>query len=323
MLRKSEKGWMFTDERVLEDFLWLHLESSLDLIPLKRQFTIKGEYCDILAKTSNGQLVVLELKNCEDRYIVHQLTRYCHGLFTEKPFKDSIDYDLPIRLIAIAPDFHRHNFTDRHYNKLDFEFIRFSIIEKLDKFYLNLHLSDRKEVLVKAEIPFIETSLSESQTDRENQIELPPRVLTNFLDKFYLTKKTEILRLRDKMLTADRRIREIKVSNGMLYGRGKTKFCCHLKFDRTNNFLRCYLWLPLPQRLLQSNRRSGIGRIQLDCDRDFLDIEAITYCTQDGRYAIESAISTDVYLAEIGLELSEPIIDRLFELAVKLNLERN
>lgn len=92
MLRKSEKGWIFTEERVLEDFLWLHLESSLDLVPLKRQFTIKGEYCDILAKTRNGQLVVLELKNCEDRYIVHQLTRYYHGLFTEKPFKDSIDY---------------------------------------------------------------------------------------------------------------------------------------------------------------------------------------------------------------------------------------
>lgn len=328
MLRKSGQGWIFTEERVLEDFLWLHLESALDLIPLKRQFTIKGEYCDILAKTSNGQLVVLELKNCEDRYIIHQLTRYYHGLFVEQPFKDLIDYNLPIRLIAIAPDFHRHNFIDRHYNKLEFEFIRFSIIEKLDKFYLNLHLLELKEIIVEESIPFIETSLSESQTDRENQIELPPRVLPNFLDKFSLTKKTEILRLRKKMLTADRRIKEIKDSSGIFYGRGKTMPCCHLKFKRatrpdSNNFLKCYLWLPSPKSLFRPRKVAGVSRMNLYCGTDFLEISSVTPCTQDGRFAAGSSMAIDIYLEEIGLQFSESIIDQLFELAVKLNLERS
>ncbi len=88
MLQKLEKGWVFAEEYLLEDFIWKHLESCLNLIPLKRQLNIDGEYCDILAKTRDNQLVVLELKNCEDRYIIHQLTRYHHGLITKQPLRD-------------------------------------------------------------------------------------------------------------------------------------------------------------------------------------------------------------------------------------------
>jgi hypothetical protein len=327
MLRKSDKGWMFAEERILEDFIWLHLESSLDLIPLKRQFTIKGEYCDILAKTNGNQLVVLELKNCEDRYIIYQLTRYYHGLFVEQPFKDSIDYNLPVRLIAIAPDFHKHNFIDRHYNKLEFEFIRFSIIEQADKFYLKLYLPGREEIIIKEPIPFLADSQLEIQANFIRQIESPPRMLINFLDKLSLAKKGEVLRLREKMLAADRRIKEIKETNGIFYGRGKTKPCCHLKFDRATkskliNFLRCYLWLQLPPRLAQFNKKSDLCRIEIHCDSDFLEIKSISYCTQAGRHT-GSYVPIDVYLDELGLKLSEPRIDRLFELAVKLNIERN
>jgi hypothetical protein len=63
--------------------------------------------------------------------------------------------------------------------------------------------------------------------------------------------------------------------------------------------------------------------MNLYCGTDFLEISSVTPCTQDGRFAAGSSMAIDVYLEEIGLELSESIIDRLFELAVKLNLERN
>lgn len=322
MLIKSDKGWAFTEERFLEDFIWMHLESSLDLIPLKRQSNIKGEYCDILANTKDGQLVVLELKNCEDRYVIHQLTRYYHGLVQEKPFQDSIDYDLPIRLIAIAPDFHRHNFIDRHYNKLEFEFVRFSVIEKVDNFYLKLHLPDRQEVTIKEPIPFSEAN------NREDQIEAPPRVLTNFLDKLSPIKKAEILRLREKMLMSNRRIKEIKDTNGIFYGRGTTIPCCHLKFKRatrpdSNDFLKCYLWLPSPKNLFRPRKVTSVSRMSLSCGTDFSEITSVIPCTDDGRFAAGSSMNIDLYLAEIGLKSSESIIDQLFELAVKLNLERN
>jgi Endonuclease NucS len=325
MLRKSDKGWMFAEERFLEDFIWDNLESSLDLIPLKRQFAIKGEYCDILAKTKNNQLVVLELKNCEDRYVIHQLTRYYHSLALEKPFKDAIDYNLPIKLIAIAPDFHKHNFVDRHYNKLEFEFIRFSVLEKSEKFYLRFHLSDRQEINITEPIPFIESDSTATNSKSEIQVAPPPKILVNFLDKLPLIKKRETLRLREKMLASSHRIKEIKVSNGILYGRGKTKPCCHLRFRRMtdHNFLKCYLWLPIPQKFLQSNRISGIGRMSIYTDPDFLDIKEITWCTEDGRFAKKSSIPIDEYLDKIGLNLKSSKIDRLFELAVQLNLERS
>lgn len=80
---------------------------------------------------------------------------------------------------------------------------------------------------------------------RKIQNDPPPRVLLNFLKKFSLTKKTEILRLREKMLASD-----------------------------------------------------------------LLDINSVTLCTQDGRFATGSSMTIGLYLEKIGLELSEPIIDR-------------
>ncbi|MBC6435444.1 hypothetical protein FM036_38660 [Nostoc sp. HG1] len=63
----------------------------------------------IFSIEGNKQLVVLELKNAEDRYIVQQLTRYYDALKEVKPLEDEIDYQQPISLIAIKPNFHRDN----------------------------------------------------------------------------------------------------------------------------------------------------------------------------------------------------------------------
>ena len=68
------------------------METLLELKPLKRQYYIKGQYCDILAIGKNKELIILELKIAEDRYVVQQLTSYYHSLLEEKPFFDQIDY---------------------------------------------------------------------------------------------------------------------------------------------------------------------------------------------------------------------------------------
>lgn len=67
------------------------------------------------------------MKNSEDRYIVQQLTRYYHGLIESKPKLDGINYRKPVKLIAIAPSFHIHNFIDKIYTKLDFDFFTFDL----------------------------------------------------------------------------------------------------------------------------------------------------------------------------------------------------
>jgi len=87
-LRKTGQGWKFSSEAALEDFVWATLKQLLGLAPLKRQYSVKGEVCDILAIDSNQKLVVIELKNAEDRYLVQQLTRYYDNLLEEKPFKE-------------------------------------------------------------------------------------------------------------------------------------------------------------------------------------------------------------------------------------------
>ncbi|RUS94967.1 hypothetical protein DSM106972_092180 [Dulcicalothrix desertica PCC 7102] len=105
------------------EFVWENLEQLFNLKPVARQHPAKGEFCDILA-VYNKQLSILELKNTEDRYVVQQLTRYYDNLFDLKPFAEQIDYSLPVKLIALAPTFHRHNYIDRKYSRLDIDFVQ-------------------------------------------------------------------------------------------------------------------------------------------------------------------------------------------------------
>ena len=73
-LRNGVDGWKFSSEVALENFIWENLSKLFGVQPLKRQHISNGERCDILA--SNGkELVIIELKNVEDRYLIQQLTR--------------------------------------------------------------------------------------------------------------------------------------------------------------------------------------------------------------------------------------------------------
>ncbi|MCU0547674.1 MAG: hypothetical protein MUE44_36870 [Oscillatoriaceae cyanobacterium Prado104] len=65
------------------------------------------------------------------------LTRYYHALLESKPFADRVNYDRPVHLIAIAPKFHRDNFTDRKYNQLILQFLEFAIVPDAEKLYFH------------------------------------------------------------------------------------------------------------------------------------------------------------------------------------------
>ena len=138
MLTKNEGIWKFNSEADLETFIWENLENLLNLQPFKRQFSVRGEFCDILAIAENRTLVIIELKNTEDRYLVQQLTRYYDRILSEKPFQADLDPTQSIQLLAIAPNFHRHNLIDRKYNRLKIGFLGFNITEKMGDLYFNL-----------------------------------------------------------------------------------------------------------------------------------------------------------------------------------------
>ncbi|HEY9880520.1 MAG TPA: endonuclease NucS domain-containing protein, partial [Leptolyngbyaceae cyanobacterium] len=121
IIQVGEK-WQFGSEFELEEVVWQSLPKLLNLKPFKRQFCVRGQFCDILALDNQQRLVVIELKNTEDRYVAQQLTRYYDALKEAAPFDQEIDIR-HIRLIAIAPSFHQDTLIDCKYNLLRIELI--------------------------------------------------------------------------------------------------------------------------------------------------------------------------------------------------------
>lgn len=240
MLRKTGERWDFESELALENFVWANLEELFELTPLDRQYCSKGEFCDILALDKQRCLVIIELKNSEDRYIVQQLTRYYDSIIKEQPFPSQIDYEQPIGLIAITPSFHRHNLVDRIYSKLEFQFLSFNIIPIEDEFYLSLTDIDTSEIL-KIKIPY--QQISNSELNKE--LPSPPQILLEILGTYSREDQQAILRIRHKLISFDQRMQETVTAKSIQYGRGKSKLCAEFYFDKKQGNLVLFLWLPL------------------------------------------------------------------------------
>jgi hypothetical protein len=151
IIKKKGGEIEFRSETELENFVFIHLNTLLNLSPITRQYRIGTEICDVLATDNQKSLSIIELKNVEDRYIIQQLTRYYHGLIKTKPKFDEIDYRRPVKLIAIAPSFHAHNFVDKIYSKLNFEFLTFDLTVDNSTRYIYFELTnvDAKEKYTK------------------------------------------------------------------------------------------------------------------------------------------------------------------------------
>lgn len=254
-LIKTGNSWKFATEADLEDFVWANLKELFGLIPLKRQYYVNGQICDILALRENKQLVVLELKNAEDRYIVQQLTRYYDALKEVKPLEDEIDYQQPISLIAIKPNFHRDNFIDKKYHHLSIDFFEFAVLADEFNYYLQIkNLDDGK--VSKIEIP---------HQERESNEDIPPpsRGLMNRLAKCSSEQQEEILKIRQKVFSFDKRMEEIASGVSFKYGNGNSKtskFCVEFYFD-SKGIPIIFLWLGL-----KNNKSDRISRARIWTD---------------------------------------------------------
>ena len=96
---QTAQQWHFDSELALEEVVWRNLPSLLNVEPLQRQFSVEGKVCDLLAVDSVGQLMIIELKNTEDRYIAQQLTRYYDALRHADKLPFTADTSHP-RLVA-------------------------------------------------------------------------------------------------------------------------------------------------------------------------------------------------------------------------------
>lgn len=234
-------------EASLEDFIWDHLEELLGFKRLRRQHSVDGNICDILALTETRQLVVIELKNTEDRYVVQQLTRYYHALIEEKPFSDQIDYTAPVILKIISPIFHKDNRVDCSYTKLLIELHQFSIVGDTEPILKIVNL-ETKETQEKA-IPF--TLQQKDSFVRE--IADIPRSFRTALARCPHHDADRILQARERILRFDPRIEEIQEKPGQfIFGKGKSKPCatfvtqkCSLGESQSFEHPTLGLWLPI------------------------------------------------------------------------------
>lgn len=252
-LKPTASGYEFESEADLEDFIWENLQALFGVHPLKRQHYVSEQFCDIVAVGENQQLVVLELKNTEDRYVVQQLTRYYDALVESQEFSDEVDYNQPVRLVAIAPSFHRDNFCDRKYHTLTFEFWQFSVIEDDEKFYLNLINLDTEKTL--------RTQISYEKQNLKDNLPPPSRALLNLLKQCNETDQAEILKIRQQILSFDYRMQENSKPGIIKYCQGNSQICCaELRFDDKLNQPALFLWLPC------IDRRTGTSRLRIATD---------------------------------------------------------
>jgi RecB family endonuclease NucS len=251
---------------------------SADL--LKQQYNCNGEISDILAVDQDKRLLIIELKNTEDRSIIQQLTRYHANLLEAKPFPQEIDYSLPIRLIGITPSYHRHNLIDRASapqggrasSRLSFELLQFSIVDRNPSFDFQLEDIDRASAPQggRASPPKICT-ISYQPIEKlvvENLPE-PPDLLIKWLGACTQEEQAGFMLVRNKILGCHQKIKEEVVDKRFIqYGSGKTRLCAEIYFYSKIQKPVLFLWLPLPSagnRNMQKEK-PVIGRIRIWTD---------------------------------------------------------
>lgn len=243
-LHETSKGWEFISEAALEKFLWTNLTNLFELTPLKQQYNCNGEICDIIAIDKDKGLVILELKNVEDRYLIQQLTRYYANLVEERPFSQEVDYSRPVQLIAIAPSYHRHNLIDREHSRLNFTLFNFSVLKEEECFHFLLQEVGKELIHKKYLTPYQPIELSSS-----GDIPDPPEQLLKWLGGCAKEEQEGFLQVRDKILGCSQRMKEIVEKKSIFYGSGKTRVCAEICFQQSSQKPILFLWLPTPSSI--------------------------------------------------------------------------
>ncbi|MGG6241605.1 endonuclease NucS domain-containing protein [Nodosilinea sp. AN01ver1] len=298
--------WQFGSEFELEETVWKNLPKLLNLKPFKRQYSIRGQFCDILALDDQQRLVIIELKNTEDRYVVQQLTRYYNALKGSTPFGSEVDFEQPVRLIAIAPGFHQDTLVDCKYSILKIELVTFSIRPQTNSFALLLNNSEGQTIgksVIKQE---------KSELSSEIVVPEPSRKLLNWLSHSSDVEFKAFVSLRRQIMSFDERMKEVVEPQRIIYGRGKTKPCAEIKpvkeiiGDRRRPVL--FLWLPHPENKPQ------VLRMMIWAKKDWKEVESILYSPSSNKTkqiwhfpAVINWMKTFNY--KESLKLYQPILD--------------
>lgn len=312
LLKKLGGKWRFDSEKALKDFFYDNLNSLLGMTPLQRQYYVNSEVGDILAIDQNKRLVVLELRNTDDEYIVQQLTRYYASLHKEKAELPEVDSRHPSRLIAIMPEFYKHNLIDREYSKLAFEFLEFELLQTNNHLYLSLRNIEIGKVLT-AEI----TLPAKELYKLSENLPKAPRALQTILSTGTSDTKDRLLEVRERILGFHERVHEISASGVIKYGRGTNKLCAEIRLDSSLN--RPFLWLYLP---ITYAGRPAIGRMKI-WTNDWNNIQFVHHIPQNKRSGLKYKFDNFKQYIELAKATNQSNqLDILLDLALETWLER-
>jgi len=286
-LIQANGQWCFTNESELENFVWDNLQTTLGLTPIKRQFSLRGQFIDILAMDEEQNPVIIELKNIEDRHIIQQLTRYFDLVSSSNESLPEFPKLGKIRLIGILPNIHPFNELDCKHHKLKFELFEFSILLENEIFYWHLQALNRK-------IPI------PAWTKKEDlAIEPPSQSLIKLISKNCQENKVaNLLRIRELLLSSDSRMKEIQERGVLIYGNAKSKACAelHLKSKRGSGGL---LLLKLPDHTCFSKERLRLFIVPNDGTK-FTNIYWVGSMNFGGGLSFEQMMTWLFRIAESG-----------------------
>ncbi|PZO43312.1 MAG: hypothetical protein DCF19_05020 [Pseudanabaena frigida] len=245
-----------------------------------------------------------------------------------------IKYDQPIRLIAIKPDFHRHNYIDQTYNKLKIEFWQFEITQT-DK-QLTFHIKNQEENTISSTIvPYPQEYILDEINVQTTLHILPriPKAFEKLLDERHPSDKDLVLRIREKILSFDERMAEVSTKVITRYGYPQkngsiptTKMFAEFYSRPINEFyqLEFSLWLPIP------NKRYISQNIYLKKTEKILTSTSIKENSKPSLFVLRNPDPksyrhsesyslnqySKIYMLMTGRELTDQSLDGLIEIAL-------
>lgn len=232
----------FETERHLEWFFWDTVLAQIGLQPLKTQYTCREGRCDILAKGSENQLVIIELKNTQDPHVIDQITAYFDALKEEQPFAEQVDYSKPIELYTVCP-----TYTDRiesiiKYHQLDFTLLSYTVKSYEKGFIFQLYQWLTGTEVARREIPAETASLT------TYNIPSPPKLFVDLLGKCSEDEKQWVLKIRDQIYQFSEKLNykiyEQVDGKWIRFERNKQNSIAEVGWDSKRDTLAIYIWLP-------------------------------------------------------------------------------
>lgn len=232
----------FETEAHLELFFWNTVLNEMGLQPLKRQHCCREGICDILAKGTKNQLVIIELKNVKDSHVIYQITSYFDALSQERPFSEQIDYTQPIDLYIVSPEYSSRTHSTLKHHKLKLNLFSYTAQVSGQDILFTLREWDSQIEKLSVKIPFLSSNIT------IEDIPSPPKNFQTIIGQSSTHERQSANLIREKIYQFARssnfKLREKPNGKSLRFEWNTQNPIAEIDWDKQRNILAIYLWLP-------------------------------------------------------------------------------